>query len=141
MDLNFSPEELAFEQEVREFLNEAMTDDIRIPTQRTTTVFVEKDIALKWQAKLHEKGWLAYFWPEEYGGPGWNSTQRFIFLRECARAGTPGLIPMGLRYVGPVIFTFGNQQQKDFFLPKILFGEHYGARAIPNRAPGLTWHR
>jgi alkylation response protein AidB-like acyl-CoA dehydrogenase len=136
MDLSFGPEELAFQQEVRDFLDEALTDDIKIPTSKTTTVFVEKDIALKWQAKLNEKGWLAYFWPEEYGGPGWNSVQRYIFNQECARAGAPGIIPMGIRYVGPVIFTFGTQAQKDYFLPKILSGEHYWCQGYSEPGAG-----
>ena len=117
MDLNFTGEDLEFQREVRDFLDENLTPDIKEATSLTTTVFVEKDIAQKWQARLNAKGWLAYFWPEEYGGPGWTSTQRYIFQTECALAGAPGIIPMGVRYVGPVIFTFGNQKQKDFFLP------------------------
>ena len=63
MDLNFSDEELAFQQEVRDFLDVALTDDIKRATELTTTVFVERDVALKWQAKLNEQGWLASFWP------------------------------------------------------------------------------
>ena len=136
MDLNFTGEDLAFQREVRDFLNEHLTDDLKQATALTTTVFVEKDIALKWQARLHEKGWLAYFWPEEYGGPGWTSTQRYIFQTECALAGAPGIIPMGIRYVGPVIFTFGTQAQKDFFLPKILNGEHYWCQGYSEPGAG-----
>lgn len=136
MDLSFSPEDLAFQREVRAFLDENLPEDIRNATELTTTVFVEKDIALKWQAILNEKGWLAYFWPEEYGGPGWSSTQRYIFQQECARAGAPGIIPMGIRYVGPVIFTFGSQEQKDFYLPKILTGEHYWCQGYSEPGAG-----
>lgn len=136
MDLTLSSEDLAFRQEVRDFLDEALTDDLKTAVAKTTTVFVEKDIALKWQAKLHAQGWLANFWPEEYGGPGWNAQQRYIFGQECARYGTPGLIPMGIRYVGPVIFTFGTQKQKDFFLPKILSGEHYWCQGYSEPGSG-----
>lgn len=136
MDLSFSPEDLAFQREVRAFLDEKLPEDIRTATELTTTVFVEKDIALRWQSILNEKGWLAYFWPEEYGGPGWSSTQRYIFQQECARAGAPGIIPMGIRYVGPVIFTFGSQKQKDFFLPKILTGEHYWCQGYSEPGAG-----
>ncbi len=136
MDLNFTGDDLAFQQEVRDFLDENLTPDIKDATALTTTVFVEKDVALKWQAKLHARGWLAWFWPEEYGGPGWNSTQRYIFQTECALAGAPGIIPMGVRYVGPVIFTFGTQEQKDFFLPKILNGEHYWCQGYSEPGAG-----
>ncbi len=136
MDLTYTGEDLAFQDEVRAFLKENLTDDIRRATEKTTTVFVEKDVAGKWQKKLHEKGWLAYFWPKEYGGTGWTATQRYIFQQECALAGAPGIIPMGIRYVGPVIFTFGTQAQKDFFLPKILNGEHYWCQGYSEPGAG-----
>ncbi len=136
MDLNYTGEDLAFQNEVRAFLKENLTADLKRATDMTTTVFVEKDIAEKWQQKLYEKGWLAYFWPKEYGGTGWNATQRYIFQQECAAAGAPGIIPMGIRYVGPVIFTFGTQEQKDFFLPKILNGEHYWCQGYSEPGAG-----
>ena len=65
MDLTYTGEDLAFQNEVRAFLKENLTADIKRATEKTTTVFVEKDVAEKWQKKLHEKGWLAYFWPKE----------------------------------------------------------------------------
>jgi alkylation response protein AidB-like acyl-CoA dehydrogenase len=136
MDLNFTGEDLAFQNEVRAFLKENLTPDIKRATAMTTTVFVEKDIAEKWHRKLYEKGWLAYFWPKEYGGPGWTATQRYIFQQECALAGAPGIIPMGIRYVGPVIFTFGTQAQKDYFLPRILNGEHYWCQGYSEPGAG-----
>ena len=60
MDLNFTVDDLAFQREVRDFLAQNLTSDLKQATSLTTTVFVEKDIALKWQAKLNAKGWLAY---------------------------------------------------------------------------------
>jgi acyl-CoA dehydrogenase len=136
MNLNYTGEDKAFQEEVRAFLKENLTPEIKRATELTTTVFVEKEIAEKWQQKLYEKGWLAYFWPEEYGGPGWTSTQRYIFQQECALAGAPGIIPMGIRYVGPVIFTFGTQKQKNYFLPKILNGEHYWCQGYSEPGAG-----
>jgi alkylation response protein AidB-like acyl-CoA dehydrogenase len=136
MDLTYTGEDLAFQNEVRAFLKENLTAEIKRATEKTTTVFVEKDVAEKWQKKLYEKGWLAYFWPKEYGGTGWTATQRYIFQQECAAAGAPGIIPMGIRYVGPVIFTFGSQAQKDFFLPKILNGEHYWCQGYSEPGAG-----
>jgi alkylation response protein AidB-like acyl-CoA dehydrogenase len=136
MDLNYTGEDLAFQNEVRDFLKENLTPELKRATDKTTTVFVEKDVAEKWQQKLYEKGWLAYFWPKEYGGTGWTATQRYIFQQECAAAGAPGIIPMGIRYVGPVIFTFGTQAQKDFFLPKILNGEHYWCQGYSEPGAG-----
>ena len=125
MDLEFDADTKAFQQEVRAFLDKELTQDIRDATARTTTVWVEKDVVMEWHRRLHRQGWIGYFWPKEYGGTGWTPTQQYIFLQECAQAGAPRLIPMSLRYVGPVIFTYGTQEQKDYFLPRILSGEHY----------------
>lgn len=136
MDLNFTAEERAFQAEVRAFLEQNLTDDLRDAAARTTTVFVERDIALKWQGILNEKGWLAYFWPKEYGGTGWGPVYRYIFEAECARAGAPGLIPLGLKYVGPVIFTFGTEEQKKHFLPRILSGEDYWCQGYSEPGAG-----
>ncbi|MGO4611871.1 acyl-CoA dehydrogenase family protein, partial [Variovorax sp. 2RAF20] len=60
-----------------------------------TSVFCDKDHSLAWQRILHAKGWVAPTWPVEYGGPGWSEIQRHVFQAECARAGAPGLAPMG----------------------------------------------
>lgn len=136
MDLDFSEEDRAFQAEVRTFLDENLTDELRAATAKTTTVFVDKDPALAWQRILHEKGWVGYFWPEKYGGTGWSPTRRFIFEAECARAGAPGLIPLGLKYVGPVIFTFGTDAQKDYFLPRILSGEDYWCQGYSEPGAG-----
>jgi alkylation response protein AidB-like acyl-CoA dehydrogenase len=75
---------------------------------------------VRWHKILHAHGWGAPSWPVEYGGTGWTATQRLIFDDECAMAGAPRLIPFGHNMVAPVIMKFGNQWQKDRFLPKIL---------------------
>src|SRR5262245_60825914 len=101
MDLELSAEDLAFGSEVREFLNEHLTPELRRAGERLTSVFCEPRYSLPWQRILHAKGWVAPSWPKEYGGTGWTETQRAIFAAECARACTPGLAPMGLKMVGP----------------------------------------
>ena len=62
-------------------------------------------------------------WPPEYGGPGWDATQRHIWEEECAAAGTPMVLPFGVAMVAPVIYTFGTPEQKERFLPGIRAGE------------------
>ena len=125
MELELTEEELAFQAEVRKMLAEELTPEMKAEAARTTTVFAEKDVALAWQAILHKRGWAGVSWPKEFGGPGWTSNQRYIFNRECALAGAPGLIPLGLRMLAPVLFKYGTKQQQDYYLPKILSGEHY----------------
>jgi alkylation response protein AidB-like acyl-CoA dehydrogenase len=58
-------------------------------------------------------------WPKKYGGPGWDVTQRFLFENVLAEEGAPRIIPFGVKMVGPVIYTFGNDEQKEKFLPGI----------------------
>jgi len=123
MNVHYTEEERAFEQEVRAFLDEELTDDIREAVNQTASLFPEIDMVMEWHRARYQKGWVAPEWPAEFGGPGWSVTQRFIFHRECARAGAPPLSPFGLKMVGPVIMEFGDQWQQERFLPAILSGE------------------
>lgn len=136
MDLAFSKEELAFREEVRAFLREHLSEHLRAGMRATPSVFVEPDIGREWQRILHEKGWLAYHWPKEYGGPGWTPVQRYIFEKECALADAPGLPVLSLKLLGPVIYTFGSDAQKADILPKILSGEHYWCQGFSEPGSG-----
>ncbi len=117
MDIQFTAEDLAFRDEVRKFLNEEVSEDIR---KAVAGGHIDKDVMIQWQKILYEKGWVAPNWPVEYGGTGWNITQKFIFENECAEFGAPAVVPFGLKMVAPVIYTFGNEEQKKRFLPDIL---------------------
>ena len=77
----------------------------------------------QWQQALGRQGWLAYTWPKKYGGPGWDVTQRFLFENVLAEEGAPRIIPFGVKMVGPVIYTFGTDEQKERFLPGIRSSE------------------
>lgn len=136
MDLSFTQEELAFQADVRSFLEQNLPEHIREATARTPTVFVEKDIALEWQAILVERGWAVPNWPVEWGGTGWSAAQRYIFTRECYLAGAPLLIPMGLLMLAPVLIAFGTEAQKSHYLPRILSGEHYWCQGYSEPGSG-----
>ncbi|GAA4042520.1 acyl-CoA dehydrogenase family protein [Parerythrobacter jejuensis] len=136
MDMEFSPEDLAFREEVRSFLKEELPESLRDGARRTPGVFVEPDIGLEWHRILYEKGWVAYHWPKEDGGTGWSPTQKFIFEKECALAGAPGLSILGLRLVGPVICAFGTPEQKARFLPGILSGTDYWCQGYSEPGSG-----
>jgi alkylation response protein AidB-like acyl-CoA dehydrogenase len=131
-----SEQELRFRREVREFLASALDDRIVRATRRQTGTFGEKETVLAWQRILNEKGWLATHWPLELGGTGWSPVERFLFEYECALAGAPEQVPMGLRYVGPVIAQFGSDWQKSHFLPRILSGEDYWAQGFSEPGAG-----
>jgi alkylation response protein AidB-like acyl-CoA dehydrogenase len=122
MHMDFSPEELSFREEVRQFLADHLPEHIREGARNTPSVFVEPDIGDEWQRILYEKGWLAYHWPKEAGGTGWDPVQRYIFEKECALADAPALSVLALKLVAPVIYTYGTPEQKARFLPRILDG-------------------
>ncbi|HAG93136.1 MAG: pimeloyl-CoA dehydrogenase large subunit [Pseudomonadales bacterium] len=117
MDIQLTPNDVAFRDEVRAFLKEKLSDRFK---RAVVGGYIDKDTIVQWQKILYEKGWIAPSWPTQYGGTGWSITQKFIFENECAEAGAPTLVPFGLKMVGPVIYTFGNEEQKARFLPDIL---------------------
>ena len=136
MNLDFTDEELAFQQDVRQFLAEHLPRDIVEDTARNSSVFVEKDLALRWQAILVDKGWAVPQWPAEHGGTEWTPAQKYIFSKECYLAGAPMLIPLGLLMLAPVIMAFGSEAQKQEYLPKILSGEHYWCQGYSEPGAG-----
>lgn len=118
MDINLTEEELAFQHEVRQFLADNYPADIR--RKREQGVVLSKEEMVRWQKILNERGWFAVNWPVEYGGTGWTAVQRYIFANELAAIDAPPLVPFGLKMVGPIIYTFGSDAQKQRFLPDIL---------------------
>ncbi|WP_105103293.1 acyl-CoA dehydrogenase family protein [Microbulbifer pacificus] len=116
--MNLTHEEQAFREEVRNFLEENFPKDIQ--QKARNHIPLSKDDHVRWQKILFEKGWAAENWPLEYGGTGWTHVQKHIFAEECAQAYAPEVIAFGMRMVAPVIFTFGNEEQKKRFLPDIL---------------------
>lgn len=119
MDLAFTQEEIAFQKEVRDWIAENYSDDLRRRNSLSKTNYLDKEGMVEWQRKLDDKGWFVVNWPEEYGGPGLTAGQRYILNMEMSAAGTPATTPMGKSMVAPVIMAFGNDKQKAEHLPKI----------------------
>ena len=136
MDLALTADERAFQAEVRAFIDEALTPELRAAGRAQTSAFIEPHHSLPWQRILHAKGWVAPSWPREYGGAGFTEMQRYIFASECARAGAPGLAPMGLRMVGPCLMRYGTDAQKAHYLPRILSGEDYWCQGYSEPGAG-----
>ncbi len=117
MDLNFAPEDETFRQDVRRWIEENYDDDLRAAMAQTKNGYLDKERLARWQKKLASKGWLVVDWPEEYGGPGFTPTQRYIWGMEMAAANVPHTIPFGVRMCAPVIMAFGSEEQKAEHLP------------------------
>ena len=133
MDLTFSPEEEAFRAEVRSFIAESMPKTLQ---GKRRSEYTSREDYLAWHKVLYKKGWIAPLWPKEYGGTGWNVTQRYIFNEECAKAETPMVLPFGVAMVGPVIFTYADEEQKKKFLPRILSGEDWWCQGYSEPGAG-----
>jgi alkylation response protein AidB-like acyl-CoA dehydrogenase len=134
MQLEFSPEELAFQQEVRTFIAENYPENLRSVQDEGHDL--SKEDFLSWHRILSKKGWIAPAWPVEYGGTGWTATQRFIWSEELAAADCVGTMPFGLSMVGPVIYTFGTPEQKAQFLPGILSGDDWWCQGYSEPGAG-----
>ncbi|BFG75583.1 acyl-CoA dehydrogenase family protein [Paraburkholderia terrae] len=134
MDLTFTAEEQAFRAEVLDFLRTSL------PQQTAQKVHAGKhltrDDMAQWHGILNAKGWLANHWPSEYGGPGWNAVQKFIFENECAIAGAPRIVPFGVNMLGPVLIRYGNEAQKRYWLPRILDGSDWWCQGYSEPGSG-----
>ena len=136
MDFSFSKEEEAFRDDIRKFLDENLGERIRSGSRASPGVFVEPDIGKEWQSILAKKGWLTYYWPEEYGGMGWTPTQRYIYEKELALADAPFLPVLGIKLLGPIICEFGTDAQKEEILPRIISGEDYWCQGFSEPGAG-----
>lgn len=117
MDLNFTPEDLAFRDEVRAFFKDNVDPAVRRKLMESR--HISKDEQVAWQRTLNKKGWGVPHWPVEHGGTGWSPVQKYIFLEELQKYPAPPPLPFGANMVGPVIYTFGTEAQKKHFLPRI----------------------
>lgn len=136
MDLQWSPQDQAFREEVRAFLDETLTDEIRDSGKLMTSVYADHDRSMAWQRILHARGWAAPAWPKQYGGAGWSVVQRYIYSVERVRAGAPPVSPMGIQMCGPAIIGHGTEEQKAFYLPRMLSGEHFWCQGYSEPGAG-----
>ncbi len=135
MDINFSAQDLEFRDEVRAFF--ASEYDEKVAQSLSSGAGEDyKQAIVSWQKKLFAKGWIAPGWPKEYGGTGWSVTQKFIYETERGAAGIPDVVPFGLKMVAPVIYTFGNEDQKARFLPRILSSEDWWCQGYSEPGAG-----
>ena len=136
MDIEWSPQERTFRDEVRQFFAANLTDELRAAGRLMTSVYSDHDASLAWQRILVRQGWAAPAWPVEYGGCDWSVAQHYIFACEYARSGAPLLSPMGIKMCAPALIAFGTARQKSQFLPRILSGEHFWCQGYSEPASG-----
>ena len=123
MHLAHSDADQMFRLRLRGFFASHVPQDLRLrvrsglrPTPRAFT---------EWQKILYRQGWGAPSWPREFGGTGWSPVQLHMFEQESAAADAPPQFHQGLELIGPIIFTYGSQEQKARLLPRILSGDDW----------------
>jgi len=134
VDLNYTDEELAFQQEIRSFMEtklpKRISDMVRHNKRMTKEDYEE------WQSILYQAGYYQAHWPKEYGGKGWNAIERSIFDEELSAAHGPRTIPFGLSMLAPVLMAFGSQEQKDYYLPRIADGTDWWCQGYSEPGAG-----
>jgi len=118
VNADFTIEELAFQKEVRTFLENEFPIEFR--TKIDANRRLSKKEIIRWQKILYKKGWAAPTWPVEFGGTGWSQVQRHIFATEMGLIGAPEPVPFGMKMVAPVIMEYGTEEQKLRHLPRIV---------------------
>src|SRR6185369_9539981 len=134
MDLNFTAEELAFRHQVRDWVAENLPKEISHKVHNALRL--SRDDMQRWAKILGKKGWLGWGWPQQFGGPGWTAVQKHLFEEECARAGSPRVVPFGPIMVAPVIMAFGSREQQQRFLPGIASGDVWWSQGYSEPGAG-----
>ena len=136
MDISFSPEEKAFRQEVRRFLDAELSPQLRKAGRECSGIYAEYGPANAWHRILARRGWSVPAWPVQYGGTGWTPTQQYIFKCELAAAEAPEITPNATHMVAPVIMAFGTTAQKERYLPAIRSGDDWWAQGYSKPGAG-----
>jgi alkylation response protein AidB-like acyl-CoA dehydrogenase len=134
MDLNFSEAEERFRGEVRAFVAARLPEAIRAKVLGHKRL--EREDFLTWVRTLNTRGWVAPSWPKRFGGQEFDPARQLILEEECALAGAPPVLPFGPRMVAPVIMAFGNEAQQQYYLPRILGGEHWWCQGYSEPGSG-----
>ena len=134
MDLAFTPDELAFREQIRAWVRDNLPKDISDKVRNS--IHLTRDDLQRWAKILGKQGWHGWGWPKQFGGPGWNAIQKHLFEEETALAGAPRIIPFGPVMVAPVIMAFGSPEQQKRFLPGIASGEVWWSQGYSEPGSG-----
>ncbi len=134
MDLSYSAAELAFRDEVRGWLEAHLPADIRDKVVGYRGL--GKDDYTRWHKILAAQGWSVPHWPLEWGGTGWDITQRYLYEEQFGLAGAPGLPPFGPSMCASVLLRFGTPEQKSRFLPRIRNGDDFWVQGYSEPGAG-----
>ena len=134
MNFEYSEKEENFRKEVKDWLNETLPKSLSEKVRKYQRL-TKEDYEL-FMNNLTAKGWLAWHWPKEYGGTGWNAIEKHIFEEEIIKASAPRIVPFGVNMLGPVLIEFGSDEQKNYYLPRILNNQDWWAQGYSEPGAG-----
>lgn len=134
MQFEYSAEDTAFRDEIREFIAAELPDHIRRRFRRGWR-WTRPEMVF-WTKKLHARGWSAPNWPVEYGGTGWSPLRKHIFEIETWVAGAPPTHNQNFDLVGPIVYGFGTDALKRQILPPMLSGDTFWAQGFSEPGAG-----
>jgi alkylation response protein AidB-like acyl-CoA dehydrogenase len=134
MNINLTPEESVFREEVRTFFLDKYPADLR--RKQDEGIALSREDMVRWQKVLNDQGWFAINWPVEHGGTGWSPVQKYLFEIEMAAANAPRIVPFGVKMVGPIIYTYGTPAQMERFLPDILASDTWWCQGYSEPGSG-----
>ena len=134
MNLNYTAEQIAFRDKIGSFMKENLPESLSHKIRRRQTL--TKADHEQWHSILNKQGWLAGSWPEQFGGQGWDAVERHLFEEEMTLANAPRIVPFGVAMLGPVLQAFGSPEQQEYFLPRILSGEHWWCQGYSEPGAG-----
>jgi len=134
MDLSYSADELEFRNQVRSWLDANLPADIRDKVVGYRGL--SKDDYTRWHKILAAQGWAVPHWPQDWGGTGWNITQRYLYDEQFGLAGAPMLPPFGPSMCASVLLRFGTPEQKARFLPRIRNGDDFWVQGYSEPGAG-----
>ena len=134
MDLEFTPAEEAFRNDVREFFS------AQVPARFSEKIRLGQHLSKaeqeEWHAILDRKGWLVPNWPAEWGGTGWSVVERYIVDLESSLANAPRALPFGINMLAPVLLKYGSEAQKAHWLPRIKDGSDWWCQGYSEPGAG-----
>ncbi|MEO5773715.1 MAG: acyl-CoA dehydrogenase family protein [Sphingomicrobium sp.] len=130
----YTKEELAFAEEVREFVRSECPEDVRAKVIDAAKITPDERVA--WHKSLYRRGWAAPQWPVEHGGTGWTAVQNYIFAETLSEEGAPYLGSFGLKMLGPTLIVYGSEEQKRRYLPRILSGDDFWCQGFSEPGSG-----
>ena len=134
MNFEYSEKDENFRKEVKDWLDETLPKSLSEKVKKYQRL-TKEDYEV-FMNNLTAKGWLAWHWPKEYGGTGWNAIEKHIFEEEIIKASAPRIVPFGVNMLGPVLIEFGTKEQKDYYLPRILSNEDWWAQGYSEPGAG-----